>query len=409
MGPAEFDQNRKFWEALSGAAGLGAPLRARETFSGVALTKRLALPVHLATELGVRPDRHFPDTATVAARPWLKATGLLDAVREGWNGQWLHWRSPDEDQDERPVPPALWNRIRAAREAGGWPPAYLAVLTMDGDQMGQWLRGDQNPPLSHAIHPDLVKYFAQVGASDHLHAKRPVGPALHAAISEALTNFAMRITPGIVNRHKGELIYAGGDDVLALLPTETAIACAEELQRAFRGIYSNSAPGYLFEDGHSRLVMGPCATLSAGVAVVHHKEDLRVALDFAREAERVAKRRGRDQLHLFIARRSGEQSGVSLRWGECAAMSRALSAFLGGASDRWLYRLRSVLPALPREAFDSELRRHLGRAEEETRAALQPLVDEDVFRAEDRAPRDTVMLWQAASFLARGREEGGGG
>ena len=154
--------------------------------------------------------------------------------------------------------------------------------------------------------------------------------------------------------------------------------------------------------------MGPCATLSAGIAVVHHKEDLRVALELAREAEREAKRRGRNQLHLFIARRSGERSGVSLRWTDCADMNRAVQAFRDGASDRWLYRLRAALPALPTEAFDVELRRHLGRTEEETRTALKPLVDDGAFRADGRLPKDTVMLWQAASFLARGREEGGG-
>jgi CRISPR-associated protein Cmr2 len=234
MGPVEFDQNRKFWQALSGAAGLGAPLRARETFSAIALTKRMAVPLHLAEELGVKRYRRFSDTATVAAGTWLGAMGLLDAVGEDWNGQWLHWRRPNEDLDEREVPPALSNRIRAARESKGWPPAYLAVLTVDGDQMGGWLRGDRNPPVSQAIRPGLAEYYARIGALDNLQAKRPVGPALHAAISEALTNFAMRIAPGIVSCHKGELIYAGGDDVLALLPTETAIACAEDLQRAFR-------------------------------------------------------------------------------------------------------------------------------------------------------------------------------
>jgi CRISPR-associated protein Cmr2 len=408
MGPAAFDENRKFWEALSGADSLGAPLRTRENFSAVALTKRLALSAHLATELGVERHRRFPDTATVATLPWLEIAELADAIGEDWNGQWLHWRRPDEDQDEPAVPPALWDRITSARKKHGWPPAYLAVLTLDGDQMGQWLRGDKNPTLNQAIHPDLVKYFARIGAADHLRAKRPVGPALHAAISEALTNFAMRITPAIVNRHKGELIYAGGDDVLALVPTETAIACAEEIQRAFRGIHGDGTPGYFFENGHGRLVMGPCATLSAGIAVVHHKEDLRVALEFAREAEREAKLRGRNQLHLFIARRSGERSGASLNWAECTAMNRAVRAFRGGASDRWLYRLRAALPALPKEALDAELRRQLGRAEEDTRTALQPLVDDGVFRADGRPPNDTVMLWQAASFLARGREEGVG-
>jgi CRISPR-associated protein Cmr2 len=72
MGPAEFDDNRKFWEALASANELGAPLRAREAFSAVALIKRFALPMHLAAELGVERHRRFPDTATVAALPGSK-------------------------------------------------------------------------------------------------------------------------------------------------------------------------------------------------------------------------------------------------------------------------------------------------------------------------------------------------
>jgi hypothetical protein len=89
-------------------------------------------------------------------------------------------------------------------------------------------------------------------------------------------------------------------------------------------------------------------------------------------------------------------------------MNRAVQAFRDGASDRWLYRLRAALPALPREAFDAELTRHLGRAEDNTRRALQPLVDDGVFRSDGRLTGDTVTIWQAASFLARGRDEGGG-
>jgi CRISPR-associated protein Cmr2 len=151
--------------------------------------------------------------------------------------------------------------------------------------------------------------------------RRPVGPALHAAISEALTNFATRIAPGIVSDQHGELIYAGGDDLLALLPTEAALTCAARLESAFRGLRDangGAAEGYFRgADGVDRLVMGPNATLSAGIAVVHHKEDLRAALELARKAERSAKRAGRNRLHLFIARRSGERSGVDLAWTEC--------------------------------------------------------------------------------------------
>jgi CRISPR-associated protein Cmr2 len=155
--------------------------------------------------------------------------------------------------------------------------------------------------------------------------------------------------------------------------------------------------------------MGARATVSAGIAVVHHKEDLRVALGLARKAERAAKREGRDRLHLFIARRSGERAGATLFWDECAAMTEAVEKFATGASDRWLYKLRGVLPALPRvpEAFELEFQRQLGRSDKETRKALSDLAQGRAFRGDGRHPERVVGLWQAASFLARGRDDGG--
>jgi hypothetical protein len=123
--------------------------------------------------------------------------------------------------------------------------------------------------------------------------------------------------------------------------------------------------------------MGPQATLSAGIAVVHHKEDLRVALGLARQAESTAKRQGRDRLHLFIARRSGEHAGETLFWPECGVMTEAV------------------------------MKRQLGRSDNNTGTALQGLVEGRAFRANGRPARNVVGLWQAASFLARGRDEGG--
>jgi CRISPR-associated protein Cmr2 len=90
-----------------------------------------------------------------------------------------------------------------------------------------------NPKIGEVLHPKMQDDFAKLGGAATLdEVRRPVGPALHAAISEALTNFAIRITHGIVAKHRGELIYSGGDDLLALLPTQTAIACASELEKA---------------------------------------------------------------------------------------------------------------------------------------------------------------------------------
>jgi CRISPR-associated protein Cmr2 len=187
--------------------------------------------------------------------------------------------------------------------------------------------------------------------------------------------------------------------------------------------------------------MGSEATLSAGIAVVHHKEDLRLALDAVRGAEKRAKKSGRDALALAVWRRSGEHPGALLGWNFILAMERWTTAFGEGASDRWTYHLRAELEALqglPAAAMAAEIRRQVSRAEPETRRLFDPdskgdgagerLAKEfDDYRKwrtgklheEDERPKvkkgqtnehaialaDFVTLCQSASFLARGREQ----
>jgi CRISPR-associated protein Cmr2 len=184
--------------------------------------------------------------------------------------------------------------------------------------------------------------------------------------------------------------------------------------------------------------MGPKATLSAGLAVVHYKEDLREALTAARAAVHRAKDGGRDALFLVVRRRAGENAGSLCAWDTIRQVEQWVERFAKGASDRWVYHLRSELPTLeglPAEAIQAEIRRHLGRAEEETRELLGGTEGEEartliaasfMSYVEMRAARvkkgvtgsdcqdpsnrqglflaDFITLLQSASFLARGRE-----
>jgi CRISPR-associated protein Cmr2 len=387
--------------------------------------KRFAWPAFFAPELGLNPkDRRFIDTATVAAARWLEEPPHLCPVEvwkkeKSWSGQWLHWRSPDEDLEEDAAPGWVWDLIREKKRKQGAPPAYYAVLMIDGDEMGKWLRGENGPTVREALHPKLRTYFeALPEAAEALRAQRPVGPALHASISEALTNFALHFVPGIVSKHDGELIYAGGDDVLALLPTATALACARELSDTFRKDWHTD------HEGRERLLMGAKASVSAGLAVVHYKEDLRFALDRARRAEKAAKSAGRDALGLAVCRRSGEHSFALLPWDQCPHVEKLVDIFLKDVSDRWAYKLRTELPTLqgqeeviPWELVWAETRRLLGRLEKADRDQVQqPALDflEGYRRAMTGERRGQtaaealegfVTLCQAASFLARGRDE----
>ncbi|MGH7857890.1 MAG: type III-B CRISPR-associated protein Cas10/Cmr2 [Candidatus Binatia bacterium] len=235
--------------------------------------------------------------------------------------------------------------------------------------------------------------------------KRPLSPARHAALSEALLQFALEQVPSIVEeRHHGDLVYAGGDDIIALLPLEAAFACANDLRSA----YSRD-----FED--ARFFMGSKATMSGGIAVAHHRSPLRAALEAARQAERSAKDSGRNALGIAVLRRSGEHAECVAPWTVIPAFVDLAKSFEAGATDRWAYRLRAeldALGALPHDGFLAELRRLIGRTEREPEDSrvqtkvMALLADYTEWArgrmAEAELRRGFSTLVQSAAFVARG-------
>ena len=427
MGPEGFSDAKQFWDdAIKRWQFKGVRLREGERFSSVALTKRFAMPVYLAEHLGLNRYRRFPDTATVAAADWLRDAGVDRHKCEKWNGRWLHESCKALENDgEEAVPPDLSKHLNDKH--GPHPPTYYAVLVMDGDDLGKWLRGELMPKVRDVIHPKLRDWFECIDDSrveEGLAASRPVGPALHATISGVLGHFATRIVPKIVNEHNGTLIYSGGDDLLALLPARRAIGCALALRRAYQQ-----------GDGAEMSGMGVRATISAGIAIVHYKEDLRLTLDAARNAEAHAKDVGKDALGLRFMRRSGEHSGAIIDWDGSEWFNSLVNDFEKGASNRWTYRLRAVLPVLssagiPDDLIAAEIRRLGNRTEEfeQNRNGIEPQglgtrvaewwqsYRKDRYERYQRIHRnrqpdvgewlcDFVALCQGAAFVARGRDD----
>jgi CRISPR-associated protein Cmr2 len=386
MGPAQLDESRAFWRIFAEHIRVGGErVRDGERLCAISLVKRFAWPAYLADELHQRVNElSYSDTATVAAKGWLSSAS--EAPEENWSGQWLHWRKRDQEKDEE-CPPRTWDWIQNRKHERGRPPAYYAILAADADRLGDKLLG-------------------RGGSGDEKRSRQ---------VSGALTKFALTRVRGIVEKQLGELIYSGGDDTLALLPTETVVACAEAVRQGYTENWQSSFPGE------------EAATISAGIVVVHYKEDLRFALDLARRAETLAKGAGRDALALTVCRRSGEQTSTVLGWGQAQALQRLVNAF-HDFSDRWTYKLRFLLPTfqgMPWESFVAELRRLLQRVEAPTREAREVFARQvlglcEQYRAEmtDKGRKEPVRKWaisnvmadfvtlcQSASFLARGREE----
>jgi len=413
MGPANLDDSATFWCSVSKVSNHQIDkIRKKDRFCAIALCKRFAPSMFLFDQLKLKKsDLPYPDTATIAAIEWLQKN--LEEFKDwtSWNGQWLHQAGQGAEDDD-PIPSKYDHKIRNAKESGSSPPSYYAILVMDADDMGLWLKGEHAPKVKEILHPKLRKYYENLDA-EGLQVNRPVGPALHGAISEALSNFATYSVPHIVNGHHGTLIYSGGDDVLALLPARHAIQCAMDLYKAFRGD-DGDVEGWAQYQERYLLAMGNKATLSAGIVYVHYKEDLRTALQVARDAEKASKTKGKDRMSLRFMRRSGEHSTCDLSW-ELANWFEDISyAFSSGVSDRWIYQLRrelSVLSVLPSDAVHAEIKRIIKRSQ-----AMQDVkASSDVLSIDQWWPHyrsytegsisqleNFIQLCLGASFIARG-------
>ncbi len=214
---------------------------------------------------------------------------------------------------------------------------YYGVLALDGDKIGKWVSGEKTPSLggqfsdyadaNGAQQHGARKYFADNGGQDLLKSPRPLSPSYHLQFSEALSNFALLCARRIVQAHDGRLIYAGGDDVLAMLPADTALECAQALREAFQGRavkeagINSTAPGYLSvsadQSGYpiSFVVPGPAAEVSVGIAIAHFKSPLQDVVRAAQQAEKRAKGTlGRAAVAVTLLKRSGEISEWGAQW-----------------------------------------------------------------------------------------------
>lgn len=147
------------------------------------------------------------------------------------------------------------------------PPNFrYAIIRMDGDSVSQLLLGDPetlqarweevlHPAVVARIQADLSTELEQPGTeegnagtpperarptwqalgwSSQLRQQRLMGPSLHAFISRTLADFSHRIVPWVVEREfDGRLIYAGGDDILALAPADQALCLVARLQQLY--------------------------------------------------------------------------------------------------------------------------------------------------------------------------------
>ncbi|MEY4413668.1 MAG: type CRISPR-associated protein Cas10/Cmr2, partial [Pseudomonadota bacterium] len=256
---------------------------------------------------------------------------------------------------------------------------YYALVLMDGDRMGAWLAGgdDYAIPYRKSFHPATRAGFdehAKSEASLRAYGQQPraVSPNRHLSISAALNDFSLHVVPHVVEReHPGRLIYAGGDDVLAMLPVADMLPALQRLRVAYAGhdpahpAGEREKPGLSLQRGFALLrdgdrlrlmrMMGDRATASAGGVVAHHQAPLGAVLRELRAAEQRAKQGGgRDAFSLSVVKRSGGALRMTAKWGEPLTLLQDLRRWLAhdDVSRRAVYNSLDWLKDLPTDNQD---------------------------------------------------------
>ncbi len=284
---------------------------------------------------------------------------------------------------------------------GSSPSPYIAVLAMDGDEMGKWISGAKTPKFLKQLAPKAKEYLEGITGTKELH--RLLTPSYHLQFSEALANFAMHQARVVVESCDGNLVYAGGDDVLALLPSTRVIECARKLREAFRTDFA--------EEGY--LLPGSESYVSCGIAVGHQNTPLQMLVQQAQKAARRAKDvYGRAALAIDVYKRSGETIEWGCKWegkGESAEERQKNSALelmatvtrlskSGQLSGRFPYTLAALLQPYALEESDAEsLKEMVGVIEKEVEHVVSRQGAE--LKAEREPLLQQINTWLASCLL----------
>lgn len=231
----------------------------------------------------------------------------------------------------------------------GEPAPFYAILLMDGDSLGSQL-ADANK-------------------------QQP--------ISRALNRFT-RSVPALVEKHQGFLVYAGGDDVMALLPVTSALACATEL----RGCYASC-----FADEASKADVSLTTSLSGAVLFCHIKRPLTGVLQDAHHVlDDIAKEQaGRDALAIRV----WQPGGIHLTWAQ--PWEVALAPVSGGVT------APHDAPSLVMATLAAKLREHDdARFTNKFLFKVMALAERLPLSVDDEAGRDLLHALVRAELLHSG-------
>ncbi len=233
---------------------------------------------------------------------------------------------------------------------------YIAILSMDGDEMGNLVKGKNKKYASwkEIMHSTVPAIIAELNRKNIpgpwgnmekiLNKKRMIFPSVHQFLSESLADFSLYTVPYVIKKYKGRILYAGGDDVIAALPVHTALQAAQEIRDFYRtafakinsdGTIEPCVSEYTPAKGERLLThLGKAVTMSAAVVFAKHDEHAGELLSFARKMvdDEAKDNAGRDALAVVIKEGGGIKAKVTGKWVNSDG-SRFINELISGAKN----------------------------------------------------------------------------
>lgn len=277
--------------------------------------------VDLLKRLGGNEDRfaRIPSTSHIAARPFLNALDRDVTRVKPLVDRLLATLTAKKNSAYGLTLDSIQNVTHASQVLGTYDSAFLyenrlRIEAEEQDFNPQWtenlvaeLRAFYRS-LKHILgtHTEPSPYYALLLADgDNMGKAIDAQTTIenHRALARTLDSFAKNASK-IVQEHRGALVYAGGDDVMAFLPLDTVFVCAQTLADEFR----EQLKSFANADGIK-------PTLSCGITIAHHLEPLSDVLRMTRSAEKEAKKiDGKDAIAITLSKRSGIDRTIKGRW-----------------------------------------------------------------------------------------------
>ncbi|MCL6448827.1 MAG: type III-B CRISPR-associated protein Cas10/Cmr2 [Armatimonadetes bacterium] len=317
-----------------------------EGLCAVCLTKRLAAGF-FQKKFGLPANfPSFPSTADMALSHLEEAAGkdaqlkeLLVSYKryfgEAFDSQFLYEENLSEasllkngitlgEKEKKEVVEHQKQIIKYLKKKGLALCRYYALISLDGDDMGKWLAGEFAPDCKDVYHPKVWENLPQAFQVYFEKRKRPLTPALHRTVSRALRDYALEFVSRIIKEeNRGRIVYAGGDDLLAVVNLCHLFEAMSKLRAAFSGHcnaeldvdFTKEASGFVEQGEKISLLLGEKASLSGSIVIAHYKTPLSCVMRVLHTTREQAKSvDGKNAYCLCLLRRAGELREVTLKW-----------------------------------------------------------------------------------------------